>query len=1249
MQVIRILPNSTRISQVGFRGDYNLAPNSKIPSKEKNNYIIGRFYSMKKVLSLVLVLTLVLGSFGFAFADSVVVPTADQLAKDVKDTAYAEAYAKLLSVGVVQGRTDGNADLGATLTRAEAAKVILHMLGLQEGIVNYGPAGGEFSDVAGHWASQYISVAAKQGIVNGFPNGTFKPNDPVTEEQIVAMIVRALEWGPIVGGNYPYGEYGKALELKIIDKAPVTGKQATRGYAFEVAANSLTAQMAERKATQGGLTYEGEGYRTLLRDRLGVSTLDEAVVVRTARMDRDLEATEFEVAYEVYDTNRRVYDTKRENFVAHNKEFDATTILGDYVNVWYKENAKTKENEVIYLEKDSYYKKETGIVESATKDSIKLENGRTYKLDGAVVFVDNNEVKDFSKVTKGTYVTMTLDKRNEVRFIDGFDITVNSSTNTLDLVSEVLKVEENRFEFQNQNGIKRVLVDEKLIVYKDGKIASTDDIKEYDLVKGIKMEGQAKTTFVLVVGEKVTGNLAKISIDAVKSDDKKVLLEIDEKEYVADDKNFIIVADDFKSSEEYSDYRTLAEDLRDYVKTDVTLITVAGKVKALIAKAEPKTVNAGLVLDAGLKYQTFKAKDDGALNLLNGNDEANEVAFTKNPTSETIYAFNRIKKDHLESGHLEGYPNVTFVAQADNANIGAKVTLFYNADGRAFVKDGALRDVKRTINLGKTGNDQFVKLDKGTLTVKEGSKEVIYDIKDSTVFYTLNDKQNSYKAVKYADIKDSKALGDMYVNIVIDKDTEKYVTPTADVVVVTQGYFEVEADTEYGIVTYSRDVKDNLRYTIWNGEKEIEYVADKAEKLVKAGNAVTFELTGKKVGDFEEIKNVKEGSTGVLSKVQGSSRYTIDGKVYEVARNGLIQQNERMYDSNKTFEVSYVTENGKLRVLNYLKEAGRGSQSGLTVTNVSGYSISVRENGERKDYDIFGAARYLVDLIEYGSKVSFKLDSYGDIAEFTYIEMSKDVSKNVTVKAHDGLVINGNGYKVTGNLNIESDKVTVEDLEVTGTVTVASNVKEFTAIGTNFDTLTLNGGGKDSVHLEDVTVDKLNVNEAVRVVLEGKSEVNTFTVKNDLENVTIEVKDDAKVTTLNAGTAKVKLTIADTAKVKDATGDNLSGYKQEINKNSTVEKAVYDAKKGTVSFNIEIIDQYEKPVKDVKRADVKVQVLEYGKVVDAEVKSVKPVEQDGTTKNLYEVVVGYVEDMKIEAENVVKNLKVLVKGIEIGE
>ena len=62
------------------------------------------------------------------------------------------------------------------------------------GLINFiaGGTNTAFSDIQGHWAQQYIQALASQAIITGFPDGTFKPNDPVTRAQFATIVSKAF-------------------------------------------------------------------------------------------------------------------------------------------------------------------------------------------------------------------------------------------------------------------------------------------------------------------------------------------------------------------------------------------------------------------------------------------------------------------------------------------------------------------------------------------------------------------------------------------------------------------------------------------------------------------------------------------------------------------------------------------------------------------------------------------------------------------------------------------------------------------------------------------------------------------------------------------------------------------------------------------------------------------------------------------------------------------------------------------------
>lgn len=124
---------------------------------------------------------------------------------DVDDyLEYAVAVDYVSELGIMVGDDQGNFNPYKTVTRAEMATIICRMLNETENL----PSSTTFTDVpTSHWANAYVGKAAELGIVNGYGNGKFGPSDPVTYEQAVTMVVRALGGSGFAEalGGYPNG------------------------------------------------------------------------------------------------------------------------------------------------------------------------------------------------------------------------------------------------------------------------------------------------------------------------------------------------------------------------------------------------------------------------------------------------------------------------------------------------------------------------------------------------------------------------------------------------------------------------------------------------------------------------------------------------------------------------------------------------------------------------------------------------------------------------------------------------------------------------------------------------------------------------------------------------------------------------------------------------------------------------------------------------------------------------------------
>ncbi|MDE7004318.1 MAG: S-layer homology domain-containing protein, partial [Oscillospiraceae bacterium] len=99
---------------------------------------------------------------------------------------YYEAVRFVQERGLMNGIGNGNFAPNAQLSCAQLAQILFNKEGRPG--VNYLLT---FSDVAGEaWYTEAIRWAASQGIVGGYGDGTFGPNDPITREQLAVMLWR---------------------------------------------------------------------------------------------------------------------------------------------------------------------------------------------------------------------------------------------------------------------------------------------------------------------------------------------------------------------------------------------------------------------------------------------------------------------------------------------------------------------------------------------------------------------------------------------------------------------------------------------------------------------------------------------------------------------------------------------------------------------------------------------------------------------------------------------------------------------------------------------------------------------------------------------------------------------------------------------------------------------------------------------------------------------------------------------------
>ncbi len=201
---------------------------------------------MKKFLSLILALTMMISCAVMIFGGNMLISSAP----DETASTYYDAVKMLVSYNIMHGKGDGKLGVYDNIKRYEMALFIGRILtgwtndsAWEDGTYN----SSEFNDLAGTAAQTFygaISYVNQMGVIKGYGDGRFGPEDGIKYQDALTMAVRALGYN---GLAYPWGFIEKAVNLGVTDG--ITGVAYSETLKREVVAqiiyNTLFAETVE--------------------------------------------------------------------------------------------------------------------------------------------------------------------------------------------------------------------------------------------------------------------------------------------------------------------------------------------------------------------------------------------------------------------------------------------------------------------------------------------------------------------------------------------------------------------------------------------------------------------------------------------------------------------------------------------------------------------------------------------------------------------------------------------------------------------------------------------------------------------------------------------------------------------------------------------------------------------------------------------------------------------------------------------
>lgn len=449
---------------------------------------------MKKKLVVLLAVVMM-----FAFSASAYAATFSDVSE--RSVTEQDAIAKAVALGIIEGYEDGTFGPDKTITRAEFAKIAVTAAGAKETATMLEANASSFKDVrANSWYTGWINAAESLGIFKGDQNGNFRPNDTISNQEAITVLLRLLGYNDNLTGSWPVNYVTKANQIGLLDDVNIVASAAAkRGDVVVMLGEALDTSIVTYDKDTNEFVYKqttksGSSYITLLADSfegsyLEVDKFDKIDQVRDVA-SKTLNWSVGEVVTEKTITsstnNNAVVEVSSENYNGNLIIDENTAVSYNSTGLFDLENHQgkvyyVKENGKLYarfIEVESY-------TQSVTDRPSEPANGKT-KVNTTTYNATKDAFRSETDSKNSGYIMYFNDDDQVYRIVSDRDF-VERSYYVKNITAASARLVGNDAENSRSKTVN--MADADTLIYDNGKFIAPSDLEVGDAIMEIR-EGE---------------------------------------------------------------------------------------------------------------------------------------------------------------------------------------------------------------------------------------------------------------------------------------------------------------------------------------------------------------------------------------------------------------------------------------------------------------------------------------------------------------------------------------------------------------------------------------------------------------------------------------------------------------------------------------------------------------------------------------------------------------------------------------